>query len=216
MTKPTTKKVAKAQPKPIVVRANSKDEPIEAAVARFVLRPSVNAAMTVKDYKIIGLDVDVDLNDLAEELRKQCDAAVGGDLRRAEAMLIAQAHSLDMIFTNLARRAFLNFGEYLDSAERYMRLALKAQSQCRATLETLSAVKNPPVVIAKQANVTSGPQQINNGLAREIQSEPNKLLEQSNGKWLDGGAAGQASGSHQAMETVGAIDRPEVAGGEKP
>jgi hypothetical protein len=47
------------------------------------------------------------------------------------------------------------------------------------------------VVIAKQANVTSGPQQINNGipLARENEIKPNELLEQSNGKWLDSGAA---------------------------
>jgi hypothetical protein len=44
-----------------------------------------------------------------------------------------------------------------------MRLALKAQSQCRATLETLSAIKNPPVVFARQANITNGPQQVNNG-----------------------------------------------------
>ena len=32
-----------------------------------------------------------------------------------------------------------------DKRDRYMRLALKAQAQCRATLETLATVKNPPV-----------------------------------------------------------------------
>ena len=48
--------------------------------------------------------------------------------------------------------------------ETNMRIALRAQSQCRATLETLAAIKNPPMVIAKQANVTTGPQQINNGI----------------------------------------------------
>ena len=170
--------------------------------------------MTVNDYKIIGLgDDDVGLNDLADELRKQCEAVEKGDLRRAEDMLISQAHSLDMIFTHLARRAFMNMGQHLDAAERYMRLALRTQSQCRATLETLSAVKNPPVVIAKQANVTSGPQQINNGVARENLIKPNKLLEQSNEQWLDGGAASQASGGDSAMETVGQIDRTKDGGG---
>ena len=39
-----------------------------------------------------------------------------------------------------------------------MRIALKAQSQCRATLETLAAVKNLPVVFARQANIAQGPQ----------------------------------------------------------
>jgi hypothetical protein len=31
--------------------------------------------------------------------------------------------------------------EYLDATDRYLRLALKAQGQCRATLETLAAIK---------------------------------------------------------------------------
>jgi hypothetical protein len=46
-----------------------------------------------------------------------------------------------------------------------MRLALKAQGQCRATLETLAAIKNPPVVFAKQRNISHGHQQVNNGAA---------------------------------------------------
>jgi hypothetical protein len=41
----------------------------------------------------------------------------------------------------------------------------KAQNQCRMTLETLSTIKNPPVVYAKQANIAHGPQQVNNGTA---------------------------------------------------
>jgi hypothetical protein len=37
-------------------------------------------------------------------------------------------------------------------------LALKAQSQCRATLETLAAIKNPqPVAFVRQANIAHGP-----------------------------------------------------------
>jgi hypothetical protein len=38
-----------------------------------------------------------------------------------------------------------------------MRLALKAQSQCRATLETLALINNVPVVFARQANVSRNP-----------------------------------------------------------
>jgi len=47
-------------------------------------------------------------------------------------------------------------GEYVDAADTDMRLALRAQSQCRATLETLAAIKNPPVVFANQANIAHG------------------------------------------------------------
>jgi hypothetical protein len=38
-----------------------------------------------------------------------------------------------------------------------MHLALKAQGQCRATLETLATIKSPPMVIARQANIAHGP-----------------------------------------------------------
>jgi hypothetical protein len=72
--------------------------------------------------------------------------------------------AVDAIFASLARRAQMNMGEYMNAVDRYMRLALKAQGQCRATLETLAAIKNPPVVFAKQANIAQGPQQVNNTL----------------------------------------------------
>jgi hypothetical protein len=43
-----------------------------------------------------------------------------------------------------------------------MRLALKVQNQSRSTVETLAGLKSPPPLFARQANVTTGPQQINN------------------------------------------------------
>jgi hypothetical protein len=42
--------------------------------------------------------------------------------------------------------------------ENYMRMAMRAQNQCRMTLETLATIKNPPVVFAKQANINNGGQ----------------------------------------------------------
>jgi hypothetical protein len=47
--------------------------------------------------------------------------------------------------------------------EARFRLALNAPSQCPTTLETLAAIKNPPIVYDRQANVTTGPQQADNG-----------------------------------------------------
>lgn len=49
-------------------------------------------------------------------------------------------------------------GEYLNATDTYLRLALKAQAQCRATLQTLAEIKNPrPVAFVKQANIAHGP-----------------------------------------------------------
>ncbi len=80
------------------------------------------------------------------------------DLGRAESMLLVQAHTLDAIFNNLARRA-IN-AEYMPSLESYLKLGLKAQGQCRATLDTLAKMKNPsPVNFVAQANIAHGHQQ---------------------------------------------------------
>ena len=104
------------------------------------------------------------LTDAVSVIDDTAKAVHGGDLKVAETMLTAQAVALNAIFGELARRSALNMGEYLDASERYMRLALKAQGQCRATLETLAAIKNPPVVFARQANINNGgQQQVNNG-----------------------------------------------------
>lgn len=98
-------------------------------------------------------------------LRDTSQAINGGDLSSAEAMLAAQAASLNAIFAETARRAAANMGQHLGATETYLRLALKAQTQCRATLETLATIKNPPTVFARQANIAHGPQQVNNGVS---------------------------------------------------
>lgn len=210
MSKPKSKP-ARADATELVV-GGKPGESQEAAAARALLKPTFNAALVVGQYGKKFSNIELGIGDLVAELSVQAEAVQDGDLARAETMLIAQAHSLDAIFAKLSELAMRNFGDHFDAGDRFMRLALKAQSQSRATLETLSAIKNPPVVIAKQANVTTGPQQVNNGipLARENVIEQNKLLEQSNGQWLDSGATGQASGSDSEMATVGAIDGAKV------
>ena len=96
-------------------------------------------------------------------------------------------------------------GEYLEAMDRYLRLALKAQAQCRATIETLAAMKNPPVVFARQANISNGPQQVNNGQpprAEEKQNLPNELLEEGDGQRLDDGTAFATVRSDQDLVPV--------------
>ena len=195
-----------------VVVLSQKDENPDDATARTLTRPEVQAAATIQKWE--GGNHEV--NALARELTAQVVAVNGGDLLRAEGMLIAQAHTLDALFNNLARRA--HGQEYLRQYETYLRLALKAQSQCRATLETLAIVRNPPsVAFVRQANIAHGPQQVNNGVsaeakashARETENLQNKLLEARHGERLDTGTAGAASGADPQLATVGKIYRPE-------
>lgn len=158
---------------------SSPGESVQMSQARLVSDPNVRASVTVEAFsKTFG---ENDLTALVAELRTQGAHIHSGDLRRAESILAAQAHTLDAIFNELARRSAMNIGEYINAAERYMRLALKAQGQCRATLEALATLRNPSVVIAKQANISAGPQQVNNAppsvAVGENQTAQNKLLE---------------------------------------
>jgi hypothetical protein len=179
------------------------------AVARAILRPTVNSARTLR--RVLKADApSLALMDLADELTDQCTKVIGGDLTRPEALLLTQAQTLDLMFHDLARMAYDHLPEHSDTAERIFRLAFRAQGQSRATLEALGALKNPPVVIAEQANVTTGPQQVNNGIAHE--SGPNKLLEHGNGEWLDPCTTSGTGGGDPALEAVGAIDRAANGG----
>lgn len=158
------------------------------AIARTVLSPTVQAAVTLKEYgKPFG---NLDLSGLIDSLSEQTQASKDGDLNRAEAMLTAQAHTLDAIFNSLAQRAALNMGEYMKACETYLKLALRAQSQCRVTWEALANIKNPPVMgYVRQANIAHGPQQVNNASstldnsprAEENPNLQNKLLEDKDG-----------------------------------
>lgn len=210
------KPAKKRDPKQITA-AGKPDEDQAVAIARTVLRPTVQAAVTLKEYgKSYG---DLDLSGLVDSLVEQTRASSEGDLQRAEAMLTAQSHTLDAIFNNLARRA-IN-AEYMDNMDRYLKLALRAQSQCRATWEALATIKNPPVMgYVRQANIAHGPQQVNNASAapngslrtRENLSLQNKLLEKKGGERLDTRTTGTAGRAYRAMATLGGIDGADNEG----
>lgn len=175
-----------------------------------------NAWVTVQYSK--GTFGELSLTQCVHSLRHTTTAVKGGDLSSAEALLTSQAVALNAIFGELSRRAALNMGEYLDATERYLRLALKAQGQCRATLETLAAIKNPPVVFARQANINNGgQQQVNNGLptstpastrAGEIVSGQNELLEEGTygGTTLDNRTKEATCRADALMAPLGAVN----------
>ena len=184
-------------------------------VSSTTLLPTMNAATVISSYakQTCG---ELDFATLIHDLRVQCEQVSRGDLQRAEAMLTAQAHSLDTIFTLLAQRAA--GAEHLPQLEVNLRLALKAQSQSRATWETLAAIKNPPVIFAKQANFANGHQQVNNGTPETLarvgnETRPTKLLENDHVERLDTRATGAAIGADPVMATVGEVHRAKVGGG---
>ena len=153
---------------------------------------------------------EADLQELCTDLDKRIDKIKDGDMSSVEAMLFGQAKVLETMFTSLARRAANNDG--LKQFQVNLTLALKAQAQCRSTLEALAEIKNPrPVAFVKQANISNGPQQVNNGAVASrtetIESEQNKLLEADHGNYLDTRAQGAAGRVNQTVAAVGQVHR---------
>lgn len=183
---------------------------------------SVLSAVTLKRYSGAGDALEVP--DLVTEMRKAGDEVVAGDMGRVERMLVNQAMTLDSIFNDMAQRSGRQ--DSYKGIEVLMRLALKAQAQARSTAEALALLKNPMPYI-KQANMTTGPQQVNNSYAGtpshsgiqsgdalehsaraqagagNSRSEPNKLLEADHGQRLDIGAQAAAGRANQKLESVG-------------
>jgi hypothetical protein len=184
-----------------------KEPPKYALPDELMVNAEVHAAAAMDKWGVFG---DIDIRALTVNISKRVDKVQEGSLKGPEAMLFGQAMTLQAIFTSLSRRAAMNAGEYIDATDKYLRLALKAQSQCRATLETLAAIKNPPVIYAKQANFANGPQQVNNSIPAQsraqagiIESEPNKLLGDDNGERMDTRAQGAAGRANQVVEALG-------------
>ena len=135
-------------------------------------------------------------------------------------MLYSQAHALQAVFVDALLQVPKQ--EWFSNSEAYMRMALKAQSQCRATLETLATIKNPPVVFARQANIAQGPQQVNyqimlaaeaRGGAGKTEKPQSKLSGGSNELLPDTRTPGAAVGSDPAMAALGTLDGTEVRKG---
>lgn len=182
----------------------------EVGKARVRLGASMNAAAVVSVFA--GKEDEIEFSCLVRALSDGVREVWSGDMRQPEAMLYGQAHALQAIFMNLSRTAARS--THMDTKDRYLRMALKAQNQCRMTLETLATIKNPPVVFTRQANINNGgQQQVNNGVpapaaappAASIQAGANGLLGVKLEQWMDAGAQGPAGGDDPHLETVVAV-----------
>jgi hypothetical protein len=178
----------------------------ELATTRVLMGPSLTNANIAARFAKGQFGRELDLPSAVTAIIEVTKRVKANDMSDVEATLVCQATSLNSMFCELSRRAAANMGEYIEASDRYMRLALKAQNQCRMTLETLSNIKNPPVVYAKQANISNGPQQVNNTLhahAGENKNQPSKVLEQGHEQRMDTPAQSQTSVSNSELETVG-------------
>lgn len=158
---------------------------------------------------------ETDLTETINVMSEKVSKVNTGDLSELEATLSAQSVSLDAVFNELARRAIGS--DTMSKFEIYMRLSLKAQSQCARTIEVLANMKNPPIVYAKQMNVANGNQQVNNGNnatntrapahTGKIINQPNELISESYNATMDTCGTATASGTDKAVATVETLDR---------
>ena len=182
-------------------------------IARITIDPATGGAATLmRSFRFYS---ELEFQSLVKALSEQTEALKNNDLSRAEEMLAVQTHTLDGLFNQLTTRALRNANAgYLDASEKYLKLALRAQSQCRSTWEAVSAIKNPPVIgYAKQANFGVNQQVNNDSRVEKTENPPNQLLEKIDGQRLDTRATSTAGSANQALEAVGAVNGTEDGGG---
>lgn len=188
---------------------------MERVKAKLALGATIPNASTALDYSS-GLFPDINLNECAKQMNSEIRDVNGGNLDGLEGMLAAQAIALNAIFNNFAKRAA--HADVMPKLEAYMRLALKAQSQCRTTVEAIAEIKYPKTAtFIRQANI-AGQQQVNNtaadtqtntrGRARTKNITPtNKLLTEAPYAAMDIGGTRAPVNAHPPMETLGAVHR---------
>lgn len=172
----------------------------------------VGNAYVARKYAMSHPD-QVDITDIFNSITQVAQEVADGNLNKVETILVGQAIALDAMFQNLALRS--SKAEYMKNLDTYMRLALKAQSQCRTTIEAIGMLKNPAPYI-RQANIAHGHQQVNNTyatpsvhtVAPKSKLEPSKLMEGESHEWMDTRAPSQTGASNQDLEALGAVDRP--------
>jgi len=187
------------------------DEKPYETLAKQIISPAFGAGRAIQ--KIDGNEF-LDVNALMAVLQEQGKAINDNDMSKPEQMLMAQAQTLEALFYKFVRNGANQTG--LVQFEAQLRVALKAQSQCRMTLETLAEMKNPKsVAFIKQANVAGGHQQVNNKVtnthararARENGIQQSRLLSEATHETMDTRGTRAAGKADSPVETVGARDR---------
>ena len=179
-----------------------KDQSKEQALAEFKSKSEYLSTAVIESFGV-GIGDDFNFPSTIKTLEKTIQQITSGDLSKIEEMYISQAMALEVMFTSLARRAKAQ--EKLLQYETHMRFALKAQNQCRATLQALVQLKQPSnTTFVKQANIAQGHQQVNN-LAEKNITPQNELLK-GNYAELDTGTTTTPTGIDTTLEALGKIN----------
>lgn len=134
-----------------------------AALARAALEPYVRHGQSAALFAAANMANDENsakLMDYAAQFKSSVAKAESGDLALASQLLTAQAITLDAMFTELARRSAITMRDYFNAAERYARLAMKAQANCRTTLEALAKLHQPREQTVRHVHVNEGGQAV--------------------------------------------------------
>ena len=156
---------------------------------------------------------------LSKVSAEQVFAIAGGNLSSLELMLLTQATALQAMFIDLALRAKRQ--DSFEGTQTLTTLALKCAAQSRQAVTALAELRIPKAVMfAKQANVSNGPQQVNNRVvapaaparAEENQHRPNELLDEQRSIPLDRRMTRAAVGADAHLAPVGEVNRSKVSG----
>ena len=183
---------------------------LEQATTEYLLEAKTLGAFVV-DGNTNSVSSQIHLEFAREVIGQGIDEIKNGDLSKLEEMLYSQAVALNMMFTNLSRRASIQTN--VDIRAVLANIALKSQNQSRNTIQTLINLKQPnqTAFIKQQTNVANGHQQINNGMVQSSPEKftkvPNELLEEKHGKWLDTGTKAKAKGVNTELEAVAEVHR---------
>lgn len=208
-------KMSKTDTSPQPANNDNTTMSIETAHAKMALRSTANAAVTMANYNPMFDKLDIVA--LIDELSHSTTEVLNGKMDKCEAMLLNQAYALQSIFTSLSQKAVQQ--TQLKYYNTFLKLALKAQSQCRTTLETLANLKKPPTIFAHQANIAQGHQQVNNTThaplpadnnSEKINFAQNELLETQDEQQLELRAQSQTSSSHPPLEAMEKVHRPTI------
>ena len=134
------------------------EKPDAKQMAEIVTRPSINSAAVMAVFNApFG---DLETPEVEKEIRNQIAAIKAGDMSNVEAMLYGQAIALQTIFVAQSRRAQVQ--DRLPVFQAHFNLALRAQAQCRSTLEALAELKAPRATTFVRQQNNANQQQVNN------------------------------------------------------
>jgi hypothetical protein len=130
-------------------------------VADALIDPAASAAFAIRAL-LRPCDVELlDLPSLVEALKSNAKAVEDGTMSGTIQTLTTQSTVLNMVFVRLIQRAMAS--QDLTELETYFRLAFRAQSLSRATLEALMSDRTSTnVAFLGHTNFVNGPQQVNN------------------------------------------------------